>query len=365
MSRLCALLLLAAACERASQAPAPTMRLMLSPAWATVAPGDTTRLHAATLGPQGDTLAVPTTWASADPAVATVDSAGLVRGRAQGVVTIEATAGLLAARITVAVEPAVLLGAGDIASCTSSGDEATAALLDTLPGVVFTAGDNAYPDGSTSDYSGCYNSSWGRHKPRTRPAPGNHEYYSAGAAPYYAYFGVLAGDSGKGYYSYTVGTWHIISLNSNIPATPGSPQEQWLRADLAGHPARCTLAYWHHPRFSSGSEHGSTPAIQPLWQALYDAGADVVVSGHEHDYERFAPQTAAGALDTARGIREFVAGTGGMSHYAFGPPIANSEVRDNTTFGVLQLTLKPGGYDWRFIPVAGGAFSDAGSGSCH
>src|SRR3989449_6338375 len=153
MSRLCALLLLAAACERTSQAPAPTTRLMVSPAWAPGAPGDTTRLHAATLGPQGDTLAVPTTWASADPAVATVDSAGLVHGRAQGVVTIAATAGLLAARITVAVEPAVLLGAGDIASCTSSGDEATAALLDTLAGVVFTAGDNAYPDGSTSDRS--------------------------------------------------------------------------------------------------------------------------------------------------------------------------------------------------------------------
>src|SRR5256712_3226908 len=159
MSRLCALLLLAAACERASQAPPPpTMRLMLSPAWATVAPGDTTRLHAATLGPQGDTLAVPTTWASADPTVATVDSAGLVRGRAQGVVTIEATAGLLAARITVAVEPAVLLGARDIASCTSSGDEPTAPLPETLPGFVFTAGDNPHPEGGASDYSGCSSS---------------------------------------------------------------------------------------------------------------------------------------------------------------------------------------------------------------
>ena len=369
MSRLALpLLLLAAACERASPAPPPpTTHLVLSSAWATVAPGDTTRLRATTLDPQGETLAVATTWASADPSVATVDSSGLVRGRSQGVVTIEATGGFLTGRVTVAVEPALLLGAGDIASCASDGDEATAALLDTLPGVVFTAGDNAYPGGSASDYSGCYNPSWGRHKPRTRPAPGNHEYHTAGAAAYYGYFGALAGDSGKGYYSYTVGTWHIISLNSNILMAPGSHQEQWLRADLAAHPARCTLAYWHHPRFSSGTEHGSTPATQPLWQALYDAGADVVVSGHEHNYERFAPQTPAGALDQARGIREFVAGTGGMSHYAFGPPIANSEVRDNSTFGVLRLTLKPGGYDWRFIPAegAGGTFSDSGSGSCH
>jgi len=145
----------------------------------------------------------------------------------------------------------------------------------------------------------------------------------------------------------------------------GSRQEQWLRTDLAAHPAPCTLAYWHHPRFSSGTTHGSTAATQPLWQALYDAGADLVVSGHEHNYERFAPQTPTGALDPARGLREFVVGTGGASHFPFGPPLANSELRDNTTYGVLRLTLKPRGYEWTFVPAASGGFTDSGSGSCH
>ncbi len=264
----------------------------------------------------------------------------------------------------VVVEPPVLVGAGDIASCESQGDEATAALLDTLRGIVFTAGDNAYPEGRPADYASCYNGSWGRHKARTRPTPGNHDYGTADAAGYFGYFGALAGEPGKGYYSYDVGTWHVVALNSNIDMRVGSPQEKWLRADLAAHPARCTLAYWHHPRFSS-SEHGSTLETEPLWRALYDAGAEVVVSGHDHDYERFAPQTPAGAADPARGIREFVAGTGGMSHYTFGASIANSEVRDNTSFGVLQLTLKPDGYNWRFIPAQGGRFTDSGSGRCH
>jgi calcineurin-like phosphoesterase family protein len=259
---------------------------------------------------------------------------------------------------------AVLVGAGDIASCGNDNDEATAKLLDSIPGVVFTAGDDAYPKGSTADFARCYEPTWGRHKRRTRPAPGNHEYRSAGAAPYFAYFGRLAGDSGLGYYSYDLAGWHIISLNSNIPMEVGSPQEQWLRADLARHPARCTLAYWHHPRFSSGVIHGSGNAVRPLWQALYDAHADVIVSGHEHNYERFAPQRPDGTADPVNGIRQFVAGTGGASRHPFGPPIANSEKRNNT-HGVLKLTLRPNRYRWEFVPVAGGTFRDSGSGRCH
>jgi hypothetical protein len=260
----------------------------------------------------------------------------------------------------------VLVGAGDIADCSSSGDEATAALLDGIDGTVFTAGDNAYEDGSTSNFSQCYQPSWGRHKGRTRPAPGNHDYHTSGGADYYAYFGALSGEVGKGYYSYDLGDWHIISLNSNISMSAGSAQETWLRADLAANPMACTLAYWHHPRFSSGTQHGSSSSPGPLWQALYDAGAEIVISGHEHNYERFAPQAPDGTADAVRGIREFVVGTGGTGHYDdLGTQLPNSEVFDGTTWGVIKLTLSPGGYAWQFVPVAGETFTDSGSGSCH
>lgn len=260
----------------------------------------------------------------------------------------------------------VLVGAGDIADCGSNGDEATAALLDGIDGTVFTAGDNAYEDGSAANFSQCYAGSWGRHKARTRPSPGNHDYRTSGAADYYAYFGARSGDAGKGYYSYDLGDWHIISLNSNISMSAGSAQEAWLRADLAASPLTCTLAYWHHPRFSSGTQHGSESAAEPLWQALYDAGAEVVVSGHEHNYERFAPQQPDGTADGATGIREFVVGTGGTGHYNdLGTQLPNSELFNGTTFGVLKLTLAPGTYSWNFVPVAGETFTDSGSGSCH
>jgi calcineurin-like phosphoesterase family protein len=260
----------------------------------------------------------------------------------------------------------VLVGAGDIADCSSDGDEATAALLDHIDGTVFTAGDNAYSDGSAANFSQCYEPSWGRHKGRTRPSPGNHDYHTTDAADYYAYFGALAGDPGKGYYSYDLGDWHIISLNSNISMSAGSVQEQWLRADLAASSLTCTLAYWHHPRFSSGTQHGSTSSAEPLWQALYDAGAEIVVSGHEHNYERFAPQTPGGVADPANGIREFVVGSGGTGHYNdLGTPLANSEVFEGSTFGVIKLTLGPGTYSWSFVPVAGATFTDSGTGSCH
>src|SRR5207247_8472939 len=172
-----------------------------------------------------------------------------------------------------------LVGAGEIADCAGSGDEATATLLDNIAGTVFTVGDNVYPDGTATQFAQCYDPTWGRHRARTRPAPGNHDYHTAGASGYYGYFGTLAGDSGKGYYSYDVGAWHIVSLNSNVPMSPGSRQEQWLRTDLATHPAPCTLAYWHHPRFSSGTTHGSIAATQSLRPAPYDAGADVRLPG--------------------------------------------------------------------------------------
>jgi hypothetical protein len=265
---------------------------------------------------------------------------------------------------------AVLVGAGDIADCADlSGAEATAKLLEKIPGTVMAVGDLAYPSGTKEQFDNCYDKTWGRVKSRTHPAAGNHEFHSAAATPYFEYFGVLAGDPKIGYYSYELGQWHIIVLNSECKdvggCDAGSPQEKWLRADLAGHPVACTLAYWHKPLFSSGGAHGNDPTVKPLFQALYDANADVVVGGHDHDYERFAPQDPEGASDPKRGIREFVAGTGGKNHRPFGEPKPNSEVRDATAFGVLKLTLKPNGYDWQFIPEPGKSFTDSGSGKCH
>ncbi len=237
-----------------------------------------------------------------------------------------------------------------------------AALLDGISGTVFTAGDNAYPTGAAADFGGCYEPSWGRHKARTRPTPGNHDYDTSGAAPYYAYFGASAGPAGRGYYSYDLGSWHVVSLNSEVDATSTSAQLQWLRDDLAAHPAACTLAYWHTPLFSSG-EHGNLPVMQEVWKLLHEKGADVVINGHDHDYERFAPQNPYGQADPS-GIREFVVGTGGTSERAFSALRANSEVRNRDTWGVLKLTLHATSYDWQFVPVAGKTFTDSGSGAC-
>jgi hypothetical protein len=262
-------------------------------------------------------------------------------------------------------EPAILLAAGDIAGCNWDADEATAQLVESQPGTVATLGDNAYGDGTAEQFAECYDPTWGRFKDRTKPAPGNHDYNTNGASGYYAYFGAAAGDPAKGYYSYALGAWHVIVLNSNIDMSAGSPQEQWLRNDLAAHPAACTLAYWHHPRFSSGGSHGNDEDTAPLFQALYGAGAEIVLSGHEHDYERFAPQTPDAQPDPNFGIREFVVGTGGAQFYDFDPPQPNSEVRNNDTHGVLKLTLNPDGYTWEFLPVAGASFTDSGSGTCH
>ncbi|WP_331096339.1 metallophosphoesterase family protein [Archangium sp.] len=259
--------------------------------------------------------------------------------------------------------PEVLVGAGDIASCAVEGDEATAALLDGVAGTVFTLGDNAYPDGTAQDFERCYAPSWGRHRQRTRPTPGNHEYHSAKAGPYFDYFGTAAGEPGKGYYSYELGAWHVVVLNSELELGAGSVQEQWLRADLKASTKRCTLAYWHRPLFSSGPDRDTTD-VKPLWTALYEAGAEVVLGGHDHLYERFAPQTPEGKADPERGIRQFVVGTGGMTLYPFGAPLANSERRDASTLGVLKLTLEDGAYAWEFLSVRGGV-TDQGRGTCH
>ncbi len=260
-----------------------------------------------------------------------------------------------------------LIGAGDISSCFNNGDEATAQLLDTLPGTVFTAGDNAYPDGTAGQYANCYDPTWGRQKARSRPSPGNHDYLTSGAAPYYAYFGSRAGPAGRGYYSYTLGSWHVVSLNSNVSMAPGSAQHTWLASDLAASTARCTLAYWHHPLFSSGTQVGGSKASKPLWNLLYMAGADVVVAGHEHNYERFAPQTPNGVADGSFGLREFVVGTGGktLSNAVRSPRLPNSQVFKGTTWGVVVLRLGEGGYRWKFVSVAGRSFTDAGNTACH
>jgi acid phosphatase type 7 len=266
---------------------------------------------------------------------------------------------------------AVLVGAGDIASCDDlAGAQATAKLLDNIPGTVFAVGDLAYPDGSDEQFANCYGRTWGRFKDRTRPTPGNHEYHGDGASAYSRYFGAAAGEPKKCYYSYELGDWHIVALNSECSAVggcgAGSPQEQWLRKDLAAHPAKCTLAYWHKPLFSSGAAHGNDLEVKPLWDALYAANADVVIGGHDHDYERFAPQDPSGKLDVHRGLREFVVGTGGKnSHRRFASPQPNSEVRQADTFGVLKLTLHATTYEWEFVPEAGRTFTDSGSGTCH
>ena len=260
----------------------------------------------------------------------------------------------------------VLVGAGDIASCSSTGDEATAGLLDGIDGTVAVLGDNVYESGTSAEFEGCYDPSWGRHKARTMPSVGNHEYETAGASGYFGYFGAAAGDPQKGYYSYDLGSWHVVVLNSNcaeVGCEAGSAQERWLREDLEAHPSACTAAYFHHPRFSSsfGNE-----AVGPFWKALYEAGAEVVLGGHVHNYERFAPQTAAGQADPEAGIREFVVGTGGRSLKPFGTAVqANSEARIADRFGVLKLTLHPDGYDWQFVTAPGGTVADAGSGQCH
>jgi acid phosphatase type 7 len=273
---------------------------------------------------------------------------------------------------------AVVVGAGDIASCTSTGDTATAKLLGSISGTVLALGDNAYAEGSLAQYNDCYGPTWGLYKARTRPAVGNHEYRTPGASGYFDYFGAAAGERGKGYYSFNLGAWHLVTLDSGCKfwdtgyitgVSQCSSQRQadmiaWLKADLAANPTKCTLAYFHQPLFSSGYSSNDA-SVKPIWDALYAANADVVLAGHDHIYERFAPQTPSGALNQARGIREFIVGTGGVNHGGLGTIKANSEVRNTTTYGVLKLTLNVTDYSWKFVPVAGQSFTDSGTASCH
>ena len=261
----------------------------------------------------------------------------------------------------------VLIAAGDIAECGGSGAERTAKLLDRLEGTIAALGDNAYESGTLHEYLDCYDPTWGRHRARTRPTVGNHEYGTPRAGAYFAYFCGMAGEPFKGWYSYDLGSWHVVVLNSNCSEIGGcgvgSEQEQWLRADLAEHPNKCTAAYWHHPRFSSG-EHGNDSEMSAMWNDLYESGAEIVLSGHEHDYERFAPLDRNGGLDDARGIREFVVGTGGRGPRDFASIKPNSVTRQTGLLGVLSLTLRDGSYDWQFIREDGHA-ADTGHGECH
>lgn len=254
-------------------------------------------------------------------------------------------------------------GAGTISRCDKTFDEATAETLDGIPGTVFTLGDHVLT-GTDSDFTSCYGPTWGRHRSRTRPVPGDKEYLVSGAAPYYAYFGSAAGDPAKGYYSFDLGGWHVIVLNSSISTSASSAQVSWLKADLQANAKPCTMALWHYPLFSSGAS-GPRTSMQPLWDALYQYGADLVLNGHYAIYERFAPQTPTGAADPARGIREFTVGTGGQNSNSLVSTAANSEVRAKGVYGVLKLTLLPNGYTWAYVQSAGASLSDAGSTACH
>jgi hypothetical protein len=253
----------------------------------------------------------------------------------------------------------VLVGAGDISSCDNDNDELTAQLLDEIPGTVFTTGDNVYPNGTYDQFLDCYGPTWGRHKDRTKPVPGDHDYANLDASGYFQYFSDI-----DLYYAYDLGNWRIYALNSLMDVSPRGEQAVWLRDDLAAHPRRCVLAYWHQPRWSSGRQQGSNENTQALWRMLYEAGAELVLNGDHHHYERFAEMNAEGRVSSP-GLRQIVIGTGGRSLSGFGRPHPASQVRYASTYGVLKLTLHVDSYEWEFIPVEGYSFTDTGTTNCH
>jgi Calcineurin-like phosphoesterase len=266
----------------------------------------------------------------------------------------------------------VMIGAGDIGDCSALADAGihardTARMMDTTSAdAIFTAGDNAYPLGSSDDFK-CYENAWGRFKSKTFPVPGNHEYYQPGALPYFQYFGARAGEGGfrTGYYSFNLGNWHIVALNSPLQASGGIDQIMWLKDDLQNSNAKCTLAIWHYPVFTSGPSNGSPESrvMREAWQVLFDGGADLIVNGHDHLYERFAPQSPDGRRNDATGLTQIIAGTGGAPLYEFSGSTANSAAQMRS-YGLLKLTLQATSFDSVFLPVAGGPF-DQYHGACH
>lgn len=361
-----AAVLLAAACGNGA-GPEPQPHLALAPPWTTIEvndsiTGDTVRVrfvdaHGATV--RADSV----TWSSSDPTIVQVAADGRLHAVRVGQVTVRGTVGTAQAAQAITVSDPVFVGAGDIASCISANDEASARLLDSLAGTVFTVGDNDYSDGTPEPaYGVCFDSTWGRHMRRLRPAPGDDDRRGGLLDDYYGYFGAKSHPP-TGAYSYDLGTWHIVVMN----ATPSvdTAQVRWLRDDLTAHPALCTLAITHRPRFSSGNT-GSSNGMVPVFQALYDLGVELLVSGNDHDYERFAPQAPDQSVDNALGVMQLVVGTGGKSHGRINQPLElNSLVQNDDSYGVLRLVLHPDGYEWRFVPVAGRTFTDSGQRDCH
>lgn len=273
----------------------------------------------------------------------------------------------LAASASVPPEPAILVGAGDIAACGSSGAKLTAGLLDTLAGTVFAAGDLAYPDGTSADFADCFGPTWGRFTDRMIAVPGNHEYHTPGAEPYFDWFGGAAGTTGTSWYATDVGSWRVYALDANcdqVDCGPGSEQLRWLEDDLAHEPRACVAAIWHQPRWSSGP-HGDDPATGAFWEALYRAGAELILNGHEHLYERFAALAPDGTIDADHGLTEIIAGTGGVGHYPFLRTHPGSLVRDDSGYGVLRLELGDGEASWQYLPADASTFTDDGHLVCH
>lgn len=351
--------------ECSSPAELPFRELTLVPNHTELRLGDTVIFQMMADSAARD-IPVTGVWTVSDPEVLALQAPNKAIAVGVGTVAVTLRLGNKVATASVVAHPATLIGTGDIARCpTEHGAEKTAEIIDTIPGVVFTAGDNVYESGTVDELARCYEPTWGRFKSRTRPAFGNHDSYSASGAAYYDYWGDRAGPRGLGYYSYDIGPWHVVVINVMIDHGAGSQQERWLRTDLALHQSPCTIAYWHFPRFSSAQEQHSDPGMQAIWDALYDYNAEIVISGHSHTYERFALQTPTGQLDSVRGIKEFVVGTGGASLLPFDSTEKNSELRNNSTFGVLRLELSRRSYTWEFIPADTGTFRDHGMGVCH